>query len=99
MNWFEEKDGQILLQVRVVPRASKDTIAELMGQEALKIRIQAPPVEGKANAYLIKFLSKHWKIPRSTIEILSGETGRNKRLRFSRPSDEMRKELLSLKTG
>jgi len=96
MAWFEERDECIFLCVRVVPRAAQDGIAGVMGGEALKIRIQAPPVEGKANAYLVKFLSKQWDIPRSNIEILSGETGRNKRLRISCPTDEMRKELLSL---
>ena len=94
--WLQEKKDCIVLSVRVVPRASKDGIAGIMGGEALKIRIQAPPVEGKANAYLVKFLSKHWNIPRANIEILSGETGRNKRLSISNPTDEMRKELLSL---
>ena len=94
MPCYEEKDGCIVLNVRVVPRASKDGIQGLMG-DALKVRIQAPPVEGKANAYLVKFLAKHWKVPRASIELLSGETGRNKRLRFSSPSAEMRKELLS----
>lgn len=96
MAWFDERDGCIFLWVRVVPRASRDAIVGVMGGEALKIRIQAPPVEGKANAYLVKFLSKQWNIPRSNIEIQSGETGRNKRLRISNPTDEMRKELLSL---
>ena len=96
MAWFEERGGCIFLWVRVVPRASRDAMVGVMGGEALKIRIQAPPVDGKANAYLVKFLSKHWNIPRSSIEILSGETGRNKRLRISNPTDEMRKELLSL---
>jgi uncharacterized protein (TIGR00251 family) len=91
---FEEKDDSIILNVRVVPRASKDELAGLMG-DALKIRIQAPPVEGKANTYLIKFLSKHWKIPRSRIELISGETGRNKRIRIFNPTDEIRDELLS----
>lgn len=94
--WLQEKKDCIVLSVRVVPRASKDGIAGVMGGEALKVRIQAPPVEGKANAYLVKFLSKHWKLPRANIEILSGETGRNKRLRIANPTDEMRKELLSL---
>jgi uncharacterized protein (TIGR00251 family) len=97
MSCFEEKDDAIILNVRAVPRASKDELAGLMG-DALKIRIQAPPVEGKANAYLVKFLSKHWKIPRSRIEILSGETGRNKRLRIINPTDEIRAELLSFGT-
>ena len=98
MPCFEEKDGCILLNVRVVPRASKDGIQGVLG-DALKIRIQAPPVEGKANTYLIKFLSKQWKIPRASIEILSGESGRNKRLRISNQTDELRKTLLSIKDG
>ena len=98
MACFEEKDECIVLNVRVVPRASKDGIQGLLG-DALKVRIQAPPVEGKANAYLVKFLSKYWKIPKRDIEILSGETGRNKRLRISNPPDELRKTLLSIGEG
>jgi len=96
MAWFEQNENGIVINVRVVPRAAKDGVAGIMGGEALKVRIQAPPVEGKANAYLVKFLSKRWQIPRGSIEILSGETGRNKRLRISNPSDELRKELLSI---
>ncbi len=98
MTWFEEKDDSIILNVRVVPRASKNGIQGILG-DALKVRIQAPPVEGKANAYLIKFLSKHWKIPRRNIEILSGETGRNKRLRISNPPTKLRKMLLLIGEG
>jgi len=98
MACFEERDGCIILNVRVVPRASKDAIQGVLG-DALKVRIQAPPVEGKANAYLIKFLSKQWNIPRSSIEILSGTTGRNKRLRISNPPPELRAALLSIGNG
>jgi len=98
MSFFEDKDNCIILNVRVVPRASKDAIQGIMG-DALKVRIHAPPVEGKANAYLIKFLSKHWKIPRASIEILSGKTGRNKRIRILYPTDELRAVLLSIGNG
>ncbi len=98
MPCFEEKDGCIVLNVRVVPRASKDEIAGMMG-DALKVRIQAPPVEGKANDYLVRFLAKRWKLSRADIGLLSGETGRNKRLRISNPSPELRKELLSIGDG
>jgi uncharacterized protein (TIGR00251 family) len=98
MPWFDEKDDCLILNIRVIPRASKDSIQGLLG-DALKVRIQAPPVEGKANAYLVKFLSKLWKIPRGNIEILSGETGRNKRLRITNPTVELRKELLSFDNG
>lgn len=95
MPFFEQRDNCIVLNVRVVPRAAKDAIQGLLG-DALKIRIQAPPVEGKANTHLVKFLSKHWRIPRRDIEILSGETGRNKRIRISNPPPELRKTLLSI---
>ena len=98
MACFEEKDGYIVLNVRVVPRATKNTIQGVLG-DALKIRIQSPPVEGKANAELITFLSKLWSIPRANFEILSGETGRNKRLRIELPTVELLKELLSYETG
>lgn len=98
MPWFEKKDGCIVLNIRVVPRASKDGFAGLLG-DALKVRIQAPPVDGKANAYLIRFLAKQWDIPRSGVEILSGSTGRNKRIRILNPSDSLCAELHSLNKG
>ena len=94
MPWMDNKGDHIVLNIRVVPRASKDEIVGLYG-DALKVRILAPPVEGKANAYLVKFISKHWKIPRRNIEILSGETGRNKRLKIINPPDGLIQELLS----
>lgn len=96
MDWFEKRENNIIINVRVVPRAAKDGVAGLLGTEALKIRIQAPPVEGKANAYLVKYLSKRWKISRSNIKILSGETGRNKRIQISNPSQELLNELNTL---
>jgi len=98
MAYFRETNNAIILTVRVIPRASKDEIQGVMG-DALKIRIQAPPVEGKANAYLVKFLSKHWKIPRTSIEILSGETGRNKRLKIANPTNELRAILSSISSN
>lgn len=98
MPMFEERDGYIILNVRVVPRASRDGISGVMG-DALKVRIQAPPIDGKANTCLVKFLAKHWSIPRGSINILSGETGRTKRVRISNPPDELRKTLLSIEGG
>ena len=96
MDWLTEKEDRVILSVRVVPRATKDGIAGLLGTEALKVRIQAPPVEGKANAYLVRYLSKHWKISRGSITILSGETGRNKRIEIANPPQALRDELRTL---
>jgi uncharacterized protein (TIGR00251 family) len=68
-----------ILQVRVQPRASKNA---LIGWQAgaLKVRLTAPPVEGAANAALVTFLAEQLQVRRSEIELLSGDTGRNKRL-------------------
>jgi uncharacterized protein (TIGR00251 family) len=77
MEWIRETSKGVLIPVRAVPRASKNEIQGLHG-DALKIRLQAPPIEGKANQALIRFLSEALDIPRSQLSIASGETGRNK---------------------
>jgi len=79
MNWTTESKGGIILTIRVVPRASKNEIAGELGN-ALKVRLQAPPVEGKANKALVEFLADKLDITRKQISILSGDTGRNKRI-------------------
>ena len=65
------------IQIKVVPNAKK---SEIVGNEAglLKIKLKAPPVDGKANIELIKFLSDYLDIPKSQITIVHGETGRTK---------------------
>lgn len=82
MDWIRETADGALLPVRAMPRASKNAI-QGVHDGALKIRLTAPPIEGKANAALIKFLSKALDIPRAQITIASGETGRNKTVCFS----------------
>jgi uncharacterized protein (TIGR00251 family) len=82
MDWIRETDNGVLLPVRAVPRAVRNEIQGVHG-DALKIRLQAPPVEGKANQALIRFLSEALNLSRAQIEIRSGETGRNKTVRIS----------------
>jgi uncharacterized protein (TIGR00251 family) len=77
MEWIRETAKGVRLPVRAVPRAAKNEIQGVQG-DALKIRLQAPPVEGKANQALIRFLSDTLDISRAQISIASGETGRNK---------------------
>lgn len=67
--------------VRVTPRAGRNAVLGVMGegaQAALKIALQAPPVEGRANAALIEFLAEWLGVPRSAVQIASGDHGRNK---------------------
>ena len=71
--------GTVIFAVRVQPRASKDEIAgEMAG--AIKIRLQAPALEGRANEALIEFLAQLLKTPKGAVRILSGERSRIKRL-------------------
>lgn len=74
------RDG-VRFRVRVTPRASHTAIVGVMGEgddAALKIALHAPPVEGRANAALIEFLSDVLGTPRSAIEIAGGQHARSK---------------------
>ncbi len=77
-----EKHGSISFTVRVVPRASKSRI---VGEHdgALKIQLVSPPVDGAANAELVKLLSKQFSVPKSDIEIISGQTSKTKMVRIA----------------
>ncbi len=69
----------VVLAVRVNPKSSKSKITGIIGEE-LKITLNAPPIDGKANKELIKLLSKTFSIPKSKITLLSGESSRSKRI-------------------
>lgn len=73
-------DGQkgAALAIRVTPRASRNEIVEVLSDGTVKIRLTAPPVEGKANLALVEFLSEVLDLPPSRIEIVAGATGRDK---------------------
>lgn len=70
------KDG-VLIRVHVVPRASKTETAGLQG-DALKVRLQAPPVDGKANAALCGFIAGELGAPKRSVSVVSGMTSRDK---------------------
>ena len=76
---IRQRDGTVTLSVRVQPRASKDEIAGVMG-EALKVRLQAPALEDRANEALCEFLARLLKTPKSAVRILSGARSRTKRV-------------------
>jgi len=71
--------GSVSFAVRVQPRASKNEVAGLM-DGALKIRLQAPAVEDRANEALCEFLAEILKRPKSAVRILAGDCSRTKRV-------------------
>ncbi|RYY02907.1 MAG: YggU family protein [Gammaproteobacteria bacterium] len=74
----------LILHCHLQPSAANDEIVGVHNNR-LKIRITAPPVEGKANDHLIKWFSKLFKVPKGDIDILQGELGRQKTLRIRAP--------------
>lgn len=81
-DWLREgEDGSLTLVLHIQPGAKKTGFAGLHG-EAMKIRLAAPPVDGKANAALCAFLAAFCEVPKSAVSLVSGETSRAKRVRI-----------------
>lgn len=83
-NWYQWQGMDLILDCRLQPKASSDEIVGDLGEE-LKIRITAPPVDGKANAHLTRFLAKSFGVSKSQVVIEKGELGRSKRIRIQSP--------------
>jgi uncharacterized protein (TIGR00251 family) len=81
-----EKNGDVLVDVHVVPNAAQTQAVGLhgeAGQQALRLRLQAPPVDGKANQALVKWLAGCLGVPPRAVTLARGETSRRKQLRVS----------------
>lgn len=79
-----ENPSGLRLRIFLQPKASRDQIVGLHDNE-LKMAITAPPIDGAANAHLLKFLSKLFKVPKSTIILEKGELQRHKQLFIPSP--------------
>ncbi|MGQ0286418.1 DUF167 family protein YggU [Pasteurellaceae bacterium 22721_9_1] len=80
----EQLQEGLRLRIFLQPKSSKDAIVGLHDGE-LKICITAPPIDGAANAHLLKFLSKLFKVPKSSIQLEKGELQRHKQLFIPSP--------------
>ena len=75
---FHDGKRGAAISVRVTPRARHNEIVEVLSDNTIKIRLTAPPAEGKANEALVKFLAEVLDVQASRIEVVAGETGRDK---------------------
>jgi len=82
----KQTDISATLSVRIQPRSSKNGVTR-MEDGSLKIRLTAPPVDGAANEALVKFLSEALSISKSQVEIVTGHTSREKRVKISGMSE------------
>ncbi|WP_318402882.1 DUF167 family protein YggU [Photobacterium leiognathi] len=79
------QDGDdLIVRLYIQPKASRDQIVGLHDDE-IKIAITAPPVDGKANAHLVKYLSKQFKVAKGLIHVEKGLQGRHKQVRIEAP--------------
>lgn len=73
------EDG-VMLSLRVSPGAAKTGIKELYGEDAIKIAVAAPPVEGRANAEVARYLAELLGVRKTQVEVVKGTSGRSKRV-------------------
>ena len=76
-------DG-LILRLYIQPKASRDTIIGLHGDE-VKVAITAPPVDGQANAHLVKYLAKQFRVAKSQVLLEKGDLGRHKQVKILNP--------------
>jgi uncharacterized protein (TIGR00251 family) len=91
---ISKSGDEVIFQVQVQPRASRDEVAGVM-DGAIKVRLQAPAVEGRANEALCEYLAGLLKRPKSAVRILSGERSRTKRIAIRGVSENEIRALLT----
>ena len=75
---FQDGRGGSALAIRVSPRSQKNEVTRIFSDGTINVKLKAPLVDGKANNILIKFLAEILEVKHSELEIIAGETGRNK---------------------
>ena len=90
---IKQTDEGILVNLKIVPNTSKNGI--VLEDEFVKVKITAQPIEGKANKALVEFLSKEFKVPKTSIEIVKGETTKEKTVFFKISDEEKCKNIIS----
>lgn len=90
----------ISIDLKVIPNARVDVLEGVVldaeGRPRLQLRIKAPPVDGKANAAVLRLLAKRLDCPRSTLSIVAGASARLKQVRWERSPDDAAELLASL---
>ncbi len=89
-------DG-LLIRIKIVPNSSKNDI--IIEEDFIKVKVTAQPIENKANKALVEFLSKRFKIPKTYIQIIKGETSKEKTILLGTNDKEKIAEIIFLLTN
>ena len=90
---IKETSDVLLIRVKIVPNSSKNDL--IIEDEFIKVKVTAQPIENKANKALVEFLSKRFKVPKTSIEIVKGDTSKEKTLLFSIKDEEKKQKIIS----
>jgi uncharacterized protein len=94
-NLHSGKKGSALA-IRITPRARKNEIVEIMSDGTVKVRLTAPPTEGKTNEALVNFLAEILEVPPSRIDVVAGDNGPDKLVSIlDMDADTLHKKILS----
>jgi len=85
MNWYRWNGKDLVINLLVQTRASKNELVAVQGN-AYKIRITAPPVDGRANEQIVRFLAKMFGVNNSSVQIITGTNNRHKSVRIQSPT-------------
>ena len=88
---FKETDSGLIIKIKIVPNSSKNDI--IIEDEFVKVKVTAQPIENKANKALIEFLSKTFKIPKTSIQILKGDTSKEKTILLGTTDSQKQAEI------
>lgn len=86
-------DKGLIVRLKIVPNSSKNDI--IIEDEFIKVKVTAQPIENKANKALVEFLSKTFKVPKTSIEIVKGDTSKEKTVFFKVTDEEKRNFIIS----
>ena len=90
-NIFKQTDDGIIIKLKIIPNSFKNEFIKIDG--GIKLKITAPPVDNKANKFVIEFLAKNFKIPKTSIKIIKGETSKEKTFLLSTTNQEKMKQI------
>ena len=87
-------ENGLIIKVKIVPNSSRNEI--ILEEEFIKVKVTAQPIENKANKALIEFLSKQFKLPKTSIQIIKGETSKDKTILLSTQDENKKTNIISL---
>ena len=90
---IKDVENGLIIKIKIVPNSSKNDI--ILEEGFIKVKITAQPIENKANKALVEYLSKQFKVPKTNIEIIKGETSKEKTLLLKTQDENKKAEIIT----